>query len=312
MSSFTTNKNLEKPNNGEYVDSWNVPLNADMNVLDAALGSVTNLNATAGNATLSNSVSSNVTYINMALNVTGAMTANVVYTIPNTVGGMWIVRNATTDSVGGPWTVTIASGGGGSNVTVLRGKASMIWSDGTNIRNVDENVASIGTVTSVDVVGGTTGLTTTGGPITTSGNITLGGILNVANGGTGSNTATGTGSVVLSNGATANMAALTTTNLTVSTNIVIPTGNTAQRPAGSNGALYYNTQLTRFEGYSGAWDSLGAATGGGSDAVFYLNDNVVTTSYTIPTGQNAMSTGPLTINAGVTITVPAGSAWKVL
>lgn len=48
-----------------------------------------------------------------------------------------------------------------------------------------------GTVTSVDVSGGTTGLTTTGGPITTSGTITLGGILNVANGGTGSSTAAG-------------------------------------------------------------------------------------------------------------------------
>jgi hypothetical protein len=175
-------------------------------------------------------------------------------------------------------------------------------------------------VTSVDVVGGTTGLTTTGGPITTSGNITLGGVLGVANGGTNltafgtgvsgalAANATGTGGMVLSTNATATM-----TNLTVSTNLIIPIGNTAQRPAGSNGALFYNTQLVRFEGYAGtSWDSLGAATGGGSDAVFYLNDNTVTTSYIIPTGQNALSTGPLTINPNVTITVPAGSAWKVL
>jgi hypothetical protein len=48
-----------------------------------------------------------------------------------------------------------------------------------------------GTVTSVDVSGGTTGLTTTGGPITTSGTISLGGTLNVANGGTGATTAAG-------------------------------------------------------------------------------------------------------------------------
>ena len=45
-----------------------------------------------------------------------------------------------------------------------------------------------GTVTSVDVSGGTTGLTTSGGPITTSGTITLAGILAVANGGTGTAT----------------------------------------------------------------------------------------------------------------------------
>ena len=47
-----------------------------------------------------------------------------------------------------------------------------------------------GTVTSVDVVGGTTGLTTSGGPVTTEGVITLGGVLNIANGGTGQTTAT--------------------------------------------------------------------------------------------------------------------------
>lgn len=41
-----------------------------------------------------------------------------------------------------------------------------------------------GTVTSIDVSGGTTGLTFTGGPVTTSGVITMSGILGVANGGT--------------------------------------------------------------------------------------------------------------------------------
>jgi len=48
-----------------------------------------------------------------------------------------------------------------------------------------------GTVTSVDVSGGTTGLTTSGGPITTSGTITFAGTLNITNGGTGATTAAG-------------------------------------------------------------------------------------------------------------------------
>ena len=47
-----------------------------------------------------------------------------------------------------------------------------------------------GTVTSVNVSGGTTGLTASGGPVTTSGTITLGGALNVSNGGTGAANAT--------------------------------------------------------------------------------------------------------------------------
>lgn len=61
---------------------------------------------------------------------------------------------------------------------------------------------SSGTVTSIDVSGGTTGLTFSGGPITTSGVITAGGVLNVASGGTGTTTATGTGSIVRSNSPT--------------------------------------------------------------------------------------------------------------
>lgn len=51
--------------------------------------------------------------------------------------------------------------------------------------------AGAGTVTSVDVSGGSTGLSTSGGPVTGSGTITLAGTLNVLNGGTGSTSASG-------------------------------------------------------------------------------------------------------------------------
>lgn len=49
--------------------------------------------------------------------------------------------------------------------------------------------SAAGSVTSVNVDGGITGLYTTGGPITSSGTITLNGTLNIANGGTGQTTA---------------------------------------------------------------------------------------------------------------------------
>ena len=58
-----------------------------------------------------------------------------------------------------------------------------------------------GTVTSVDVSGGTTGLTTSGGPVTSSGTITLAGTLAAANGGTGINTY-GTGDLLYASGTT--------------------------------------------------------------------------------------------------------------
>ena len=65
-----------------------------------------------------------------------------------------------------------------------------------------DSSGALGSVTSVAVSGGTTGLTTSGGPITSSGTITLAGTLAVANGGTGVTTSTGTTNVVLSNSPT--------------------------------------------------------------------------------------------------------------
>jgi hypothetical protein len=50
---------------------------------------------------------------------------------------------------------------------------------------------TVGTVTSVDASGGTTGLSFSGGPVTTSGTLTLAGTLAVANGGTGATDASG-------------------------------------------------------------------------------------------------------------------------
>jgi hypothetical protein len=53
-------------------------------------------------------------------------------------------------------------------------------------------------------------------------------------------------------------------------------------------------------------------TGGGTNRVFYQNDQVVTQDYTIPADQNAMSTGPVTIDDGVTVTVSTGSRYVVI
>jgi hypothetical protein len=96
--------------------------------------------------------------------------------------------------------------------------------------------------------------------------------------------------------------------------ILIPVGTTAQQPSGVNGQIRYNTTAQTYEGYSnGAWGQLGGgATGGGPDKVFVQNQTTVTTNYTLTTGYNAESVGPITINSGITVTVPSGARWVVL
>jgi len=46
--------------------------------------------------------------------------------------------------------------------------------------------------------------------------------------------------------------------------------------------------------------------------VFYENAMVITTNYTITTNKNAMTAGPITVNSGVTVTVPNNSTWTIV
>ena len=81
---------------------------------------------------------------------------------------------------------------------------------------------------------------------------------------------------------------------------------------GTNGqALVTNgSGVLSFSTISGG--SGGGATGGGSDEVFYENDQTVTTDYTISASHNAVTAGPITVNNGITITVPSGVRWVVV
>lgn len=56
----------------------------------------------------------------------------------------------------------------------------------------------------------------------------------------------------------------------------------------------------------------GGAVGGGTDKVFYENDQVVTANYTLSAGKNAVTAGTITINDGVTVTVPNGATWSIV
>ena len=97
--------------------------------------------------------------------------------------------------------------------------------------------------------------------------------------------------------------------------MLIPKGTTAQRPVSPvNGEIRYNTDTNQFEGYQGGeWGQLGGgATGGGPDEVFVENGVTVTTNYTLSTGKNAESVGPITINAGITVSIPSTQRWVIL
>jgi hypothetical protein len=96
--------------------------------------------------------------------------------------------------------------------------------------------------------------------------------------------------------------------------MLVPVGTTGERPTGATGYLRFNSTTSSFEGHNGtAWGSIGGgATGGGADQMFYLNGQTVNTNYSIPSGQNAGTFGPITVASGATVTVPSGSTWTVV
>ena len=96
--------------------------------------------------------------------------------------------------------------------------------------------------------------------------------------------------------------------------MLIPKGTTAQRPSGASGYVRYNSTTTKFEGYgASSWGALGGgATGGGADQIFFENGQTVSVDYTITSGNNAGTFGPVTVATGITVTVPTGSTWSIV
>lgn len=84
----------------------------------------------------------------------------------------------------------------------------------------------------------------------------------------------------------------------------LPVGTEAQRPTAATGLMRFNTDSGSFEGYNGtAWGSIG---GGATDDAFYENSQTLSANVTIASGRNAMTTGPLTVGSGYSVTIEAG------
>jgi len=171
-------------------------------------------------------------------------------------------------------TLTPATLTAGSGVTITNGSGAI---------TVAFTGPGAGSVTSVDVSGGTTGLTTSGGPITSSGTVTLAGTLAPANGGTGvannaAMTVTGSGNFAF------------TRTLTAATNVTFPTTGTLSTLAGSetltNKTLTSPTLTTPALG-TPASGNLTSCTADGTNKVGYQNiplSGIKTASYTLVAG----------------------------
>ena len=218
MATYVNNLRLKEIATGDESGTWGTSTNTNLELIGESLGYATqeafssDANATT---TVADGASDPARALYFKVTSGASLTATRELTIgPNTNTRVMWIENATT----GSQSITIKQGSG-ATITIPTGKTKIVYLDGAGAGAAVVDALSLvdfGTVTSVQMGGGTTGLTYSGGPITGSGTITTGGTLAVANGGTGLASLVG-----------ADIASATTVNLTAATgNVVVITGTT--------------------------------------------------------------------------------------
>jgi hypothetical protein len=324
-STYSTSLKLELIGDGEQSGIWGQTTNTNLGtLLEQAITGVVSITMTNANYTLSNLNGVSDESRNAVL-VVGGTNAAVRDIIAPLVEKLYWVKNST---VGGFGVRIIGSSGTG--VTVPSGGVTPVYCDGTNFYTLEltSTVGNFNVNGNLTVTGNTNAVAAT-----YTGNVAA---LNIS---TANVAATGTGAfsgnVSALNVSTANVAAtgnVSANNVTITTTltgnnanlsgtvrmtstgaVLVPAGTTGERPTAATGLFRFNSSLIRFEGYNGAsWGTLGGATGGGNDQIFYENGQNVTTDYTIASTKNAMSAGPITIDSGATVTVDTGANWVIV
>jgi hypothetical protein len=203
MATYVNNLRLKEITTGDEDGTWGTSTNTNLELITDGFSYGTKQMAADANETFTMPDATADATRSLYLKFTSAVSLTATREItlgPNTVSKTWIIENATT----GSQIITIKQGSG-ATVNVANGSKVMVVTDGAGAGAavLNANPTEVGgTVTSVDVSGGTTGLTTSGGPITSSGTITVAGTLAVANGGTGATSLTAN-YVILGNGTSA-------------------------------------------------------------------------------------------------------------
>ncbi len=303
-STFSTNLKIELIGTGEQVGTWGTTTNNNFGTAleQAIVGRVTVTFATDANKTLT------LTDTNAAqdaralfLNVTSgvSLTATRDLIVP-AINKNYIVKNATT----GSQSIRVIVAGVG--VTIPNGKTALIYNDGTDVGYQFDHAGALD-LSSLTVSGASTLGTTTLGNTTVSGTSTLNGNTAV----TGTISSTGAATFGGNTAITGTLSATGDGTFSGTGQVKLPAGTTGQRSGSpANGMIRYNTSLSSFEGYAaGQWGGIGGAQAGGA---IMTNKSTASVSYTIASGENGLSVGPITIDSGVTITVATDQRWLIL
>ena len=310
---------------GTYGNAYSTPnfaVNAQGQLSSVSLTAIS-IPASAINTTIPNSglTNSSITLGTSSVSLGGTITSIVGLSSVSTDNVKLVGSTSGTVTVqpaaaAGTWSLTLPTTAGSAGNALI--------TDGTGIASW----GTVGAVTSVQVTGGTTGLTFSGGPITTAGTIVMAGTLGTANGGTGltalglgvqaalGSAVTGSGGIVLATSptlTTPNLGTPSAAVLTNATGLPLTTGVTGILPIANgglglstapasgqiligNGTAYVQEYLTAGSGISitNAAGSITIASTGGGGSV---------TSVQVSGGSTGLTTsgGPITTSGTITL-----------
>jgi hypothetical protein len=322
MASTYSDLKFELIGTGEQAGSWGSTTNDNIGTaIEQALVGLGNPVFTSDTnltISLSNTVALQTARA-LVLNATstGSLTVTRELVVP-TIEKQYIVQNNTS----GGQSITVKTSGG-TGITVPNGRKAHLYVDGTNVIQMFDFV---------DINGGAIDGTVIGGATTAAGSFTtLNATVLTA---TADSAFTSTGAVQISKGTTGERPTGVTGKLRFNTTTGEFEGYTGAGWASVGGSAIVNDTSTA----SNIFPLMASATSGTALTVntsnakllykpstgefqstvlvasngIVVNSQTVAENYTIAATNNAMSSGPITINSGITVTVSSGSRWVVV
>jgi len=335
MASTFSNTGLELIATGEQSGTWGTTTNENWELIEEMVAGVVSISLSSTTYTLTTTDGASSNGRHAVIVFTGSPGGTCTVTVsPNNMQKVYFIVNNSDE------TVTLSQGSG-ANVSVSASKTKVVYCDGAGagaaVVDLTTTLADLGitaTAAELNILDGVTsttaelnildGVTSTTAELNILDGVTATAAeLNILDG----VTATAT-ELNLLDGVTATTAELNYVDGVTSSiqtqldakvaktsstgSAVLPAGTTAERDGSpSAGYLRWNSDDTSAEVYDGsAW----AAVGGGNttDEGLYEMANTISANYTITSGNNAMSAGPITVASGVSVSVPTGSRWVIV
>ena len=304
VTSYTSLLGLALPTTGDLSGTWGDTVNNSItSLLDSAVAGTTTL-STDSDVTLTTTQGASNQSRQQILLCSGARTVQRTITAPAASKAYLIINNTT-----GGYGVKIVGSGPTTGVTVANGRSAVVAWNGSDFAVVASTDASN--------LSGAASFTT----LTASGDssFTSTGALLVSKGTTGQQPGSPSTGMIRYNTTTnsfegysgaspawSSIGGATLSNDTSTSSNLYPlfanaTSGSATTVYTSNAKLLYKPSTGELQA------SELVATNG-----IVTNNRTIATSYSIPAGYSAMSAGPITVNSGVTVTVPTGGKWVVL